>query len=1081
MDKNKSNSTVLNVVMGKGVNVTRMDEQFIISIGFLDFCRKRCEFFGNLIEGKALGENEKLQFKARRKSLRTLIAFLKNLVDMKGNDNPDVPDFDEAEEEIKLLASQGVIPELDDCRNRGIELLDANQMIGWRRNTAIPTFSPEQKIAEKVIATMESRLHMNRNLSTQNTLVSTPRFSQNLNFQPHQRYSNGGQPWNRSKLYRTTSVGTPSPSPTASNYSDEASGANNVIIPYLRRTRDDSFRALSEPTTDDEAARIEKRKNRKPISPPGENHTSKSPLIKNIIGDRKIVTGNETVTSAKPTRMSPANTHFSDDLNIDPKHRIIEIETDMDIDYGDQEIPIDLSITPDPDALNDVLNTETLPLGTNTNEDPDFAPQATCPDGDIFVCSAGCDDEFEWNAEQILDHIEQRHSIDPEEISGVLEGQILEIHIDMPNRLHVEGKTQTKYVKCFSRNKFAYELRGIEHENCPVFEEKEDQQLPFNPNRSKNSKWFKTTMGELFRVTVKDEDPDSSPEPNVRSSPETAHKVPTEGDESDTDESNHKSDSKGITKGKKKELSKRVVSDSEEDEPTISKPPPKRIFGCRTVADTTTNKIRKHEYLIGQKDTKVNKEYKDNKENWVTHDKIDYALRKYYLGKKECRHIALQIEENNAREQMARRQLQEIFPAGIRTHLDEFTVKSYEESNIKKIASNKFRLVNGVCFSNEEDDGVQNARPRICLACTEAFPGNNTSRHMDRCTYARKIEEDMIARRAAEHSDTIDPSKIVSDIKVGEVLNNLKNGGTREIAPYVSMYLEKIRQNLAVINIMCRTLYFEMLTLLSFDDCRNGGGEANRACLLLGELFNMMWMIIRMIPRREQQHRTVLAPEVKANIKERDDAGNQTEKSKEATRNNTRLVEGFGSGLSVNRKRQKLMEKQCNELLDARDKKKFATEQVAARSKAKRKDDENSNKVNASKTKNTDTGKADSNEMKSPDAKRAKRGSKESNHDDSSDLFFDHITGGGNKNKTLYTNQAKRTKSVSATVTSKSSETGAKEPSSSAAVKPNSTRATSTATSARTETNTSDTTPTKSTEPRSTRSTKDERPKSSKD
>ena len=274
------------------------------------------------------------------------------------------------------------------------------------------------------------------------------------------------------------------------------------------------------------------------------------------------------------------------------------------------------------------------------------------------------------------------------------------------------------------------------------------------------------------------------------------------------------------------------------------------------------------------------------------------------------------------------------------------------------------------------------------------------------------------------------------------------------------MSLEKIRQNLSVINIMCRTLYFEMLTLLSFDDCRNGGGEANRACLLLGQIFNMMWMVIRMIPRREQQHRTVLAPDVKANVQEKDDAGNQTEKSKEATRNITRLVEGYGSGISVNQKRQKLMEKKCNDLLDSRDKKKFATEQATL--KAKKKDDENSNKAK----RNSDTGKADSNRTKSPDAKRAKRGSKESSPNNSSDLFSDCINGGGNKNKTLNTNQTKRSKSVSATSTSKSSETRAKEPSNSAAVKPNSTKATSTTTSTRTEASTSDTTPTKGKEPR---------------
>merc|ERR1712020_383779 len=103
------------------------------------------------------------------------------------------------------------------------------------------------------------------------------------------------------------------------------------------------------------------------------------------------------------------------------------------MDYGDQEqeIPIDLSVTPDPDALNEILNNETLAVGTaRIDEDTDFAPQATCPDGDIFVCSAGCDAEFEWNAEHVLDHIEQRHSIDPEELRGVLEGQILEIQID---------------------------------------------------------------------------------------------------------------------------------------------------------------------------------------------------------------------------------------------------------------------------------------------------------------------------------------------------------------------------------------------------------------------------------------------------------------------------------------------------------------------------------------------------------------------------------------------------------------------------------------------------------------------------
>ena len=99
MDKSQSSSVVLNVIMGKGVNVTRLDEQFIISIGLLDFCRKRCEFFGNLIEGNALTENEKSQFKIRRKSLRTLIAFLKNLVEMRGNDNPDSPQDDEGKAE----------------------------------------------------------------------------------------------------------------------------------------------------------------------------------------------------------------------------------------------------------------------------------------------------------------------------------------------------------------------------------------------------------------------------------------------------------------------------------------------------------------------------------------------------------------------------------------------------------------------------------------------------------------------------------------------------------------------------------------------------------------------------------------------------------------------------------------------------------------------------------------------------------------------------------------------------------------------------------------------------------------------
>ena len=165
-----------------------------------------------------------------------------------------------------------------------------------------------------------------------------------------------------------------------------------------------------------------------------------------------------------------------------------------------------------------------------------------------------------------------------------------------------------------------------------------------------------------------------TPEPNVGSSPDIAHNEPTGGDESDSEDhtkdkkepskrvvpeptggeesdmdgGNPKSDSKGYPKGKKKETSKRVVSESDDDEPMVPRPPPKRIFGCRIAADTTTNKIRKHEYLIGQKGTKVNKEYKDNQENWVAHDKIDYALMKYFLGKKECKHIAFQIEENNA-------------------------------------------------------------------------------------------------------------------------------------------------------------------------------------------------------------------------------------------------------------------------------------------------------------------------------------------------------------------------------------------------------------------------------------------------
>ena len=1037
MDNNQENSVILNVIMGKGYNITKLDNPFIISLGLLDYCRKRCESMGFLIDGEAITENEKSQFKIRRKSLRNLIAFLKNMVEMKGNDNSDIPDIDEAKEEIVFLTGQGVIPELEDCLQRGLQVLDVKQMAGWRRNTPIPTYSPQQKVAEKIIDTMESMLKANR--AKQNAFTSTPRYSQNRGYSPHSRYSNRTLPWTEKKHYKTLSVGTPSPSPTTSSYSDEARSSQFVICqPYLTpRNRDDSLRAQSEPITSDEADREERRKKRKPISPPGDGYTSKSPLVKKLIGDQRLVTGKGDAIPTIPAYRPPSNTHFSDDLNVDPKHqvRIDEMETDQDMDYVDQEqdTPIDFSITPDPDALNEItkLCTEALAGGAvEMDEDPDFAPQATCPDGDTFACTAGCDEEFEWNAEKVLDHLEQRHSIDREELKGVLEGQIQEIQIDMPSRIIVDGQPQASHVKCFSRNKFTYELRGIEHEDCQMFVENIDQQLPFNPNRSSYAKWFRTTLGELFRVNVREEGMDTSPEPKTGSSPDNVHQDPTDIGETDTDEGNPKV-VKDSTKGKKKELSKRIVSDSEDDELMVLAPPPIKIYGCRTVADINT--LRKHEYLVGQKNTKVDKEYKAKQENWVTHDAIDPDLMKTFLAKKECKHHGLQLEESNARLQKARLQLQDLFPDKIRNHLDEFSVKAYEESNIKKIASNKYQLANGVLFSNEEDDGVQNARPRVCIACTEAFPGNNTSRHFDRCTHAKKIEEEMLTRRAAEHSHTIDPTKIISEVDVAEVLKNLKNGKTGEIAAYVSTYLEKIRQNLSVINIMCRTLYYEMLTLLSFDDCSNGGGEANRACLLLGELFNMMWMIIRMIPRREQQHRTVLAPEVKSAIKERDDAGNQTEKSKEATRENTRLLEDYGSGSTINPKRQKMMEKSCNDLLDSRDKKKYATEQKLARSKARRKDDD---RGTSGKTRSTDAGKdksengsrADMNKTRSPDSKRRK----EVSPNDSSDLFHEQISGGGNKNKTLETNLTKRTKALSVSANLKSSEPRTKASSTSA-------------------------------------------------